>query len=53
MAAPDFRLFEPKNLNQADTIYPMVYDKATGKTLWDGSKSSSNEVAPGMRLSLC
>ena len=51
MSAPDFRKFLLKNFNQADTVYPMVYDRSTKKALWDGSTNSSNVVGPGMFLS--
>ena len=50
MAAPDFRKYVLKNKNQADTIYPMIYDQTGKVVLWDGSLSSSNEVAPGEGL---
>ena len=46
MAAPDFYDFILNNKNQADTVFPMVFD-SLGNVLWDGSLSRGNEVLPG------
>lgn len=46
-AAPSFFEFLLNNINQADTVYPMVFDSLGTNVLWDGSKDPGNEVPPG------
>jgi len=42
-----FRHYSLINNNEADTIYPMIYDSTGSKVIWDGSTDRKNEVTPG------
>ena len=46
MAAPPFRSYLLSNNNDADVIYPVVWDAAGVKILYDGSLTGA-EISPG------
>lgn len=46
----DVRYYQLTNASQADTVYPVIFNKNTGNIIWDGqqdAKAANYAVGPG------